>query len=77
MTALAEKIYNEALELPTDDRLMLLDKLLHNTNLPTQTDIDQAWTEEVERRSQQINDGTATLISGEEVFARINKLLAK
>jgi hypothetical protein len=29
MTALAEKIYNEALDLPAEDRLSLLDKLLH------------------------------------------------
>jgi hypothetical protein len=28
MTALTEKIYNEVLDLPTDERLSLIDKLL-------------------------------------------------
>ena len=54
MTALAEKIYNEALDLPAEDRLSLLDKLLHSSNLSTQADIDQAWIKEVERRDRQI-----------------------
>jgi hypothetical protein len=76
MTALAEKIYNEALDLPAEDRLALLDRLLHDTNLSTQTDIDQAWAEEAERRDRQIDAGTATLIPGAEVFAKINARLA-
>jgi putative addiction module component (TIGR02574 family) len=77
MTALAEKIYNEALDLPTNERLSLIDKLLHVSNLSTQAEIDQAWSEEVERREQQIENGTATLIPAEEVFAEINARLAK
>ena len=72
MPALAEKIYNEALDLPTDDRLTLLDKLLHTSNLSTQTEVDQAWVTEAARRDQQIDNGTATLIPGDEVFAKIN-----
>ena len=35
MLALADKVYDEALTLPTDDRLKLIDKLLRSTNLPT------------------------------------------
>ena len=76
MTALAEKIYNEALNLPAEDRLSLLDKLLHSSNLATQADIDQAWIKEAERRDRQIDEGTAVLIPGEEVFAKINARLA-
>ncbi len=76
MTALAEKIYNEALDLPTDDRLTLFDKLLHTSNLSTQTEIDQAWVTEVERRDRQIDDGTATLIPGDEVFSKIDARFA-
>jgi hypothetical protein len=76
MTALAEKIYNEALDLPAEDRLTLLDRLLHSNNLSTQTDIDQAWIKEAERRDRQIDEGAATLIPGAEVFAKINARLA-
>ncbi|MCK4400995.1 addiction module protein [bacterium] len=77
MVALAEKVYEEALDLPTDDRLKLIDKLLHSTNLPIQMDIDKAWALEVEKRSKQIEEGTAKLIPGEEVFLKIKNRLAQ
>lgn len=76
MTALAERIYNEALDLPAEDRLTLLDRLLHSSNLSTQADIDQTWAKEAERRDRQIDEGTAPLIPGAEVFAKINARLA-
>jgi putative addiction module component (TIGR02574 family) len=76
MIALAEKVYEEALDLPTDDRLKLIDRLLHSTNLPTQEDIDKAWSKEVNARSDRLKNGSAKLIPGEEVFAKIKSRLA-
>lgn len=73
MTVSAEKIYQQALDLPIDDRLDLIDKLLYSTNLPTQTEIDQAWAKEVELRVQSLETGKARLIPGEEVFDKIKK----
>lgn len=60
--------------LPINDRLILIDKLLISTNLPAQNDIDQAWVQEVERRCQEVDNGTAKLIPGEEVFEKILKM---
>ncbi len=77
MTDLAEKLFEQALDLPIDDRLMLIDKLIISTNLPTQNDIDQAWAKEVERRCRDIENGTAKLIPGEEVFEKIKKRFSK
>ena len=77
MAELAEKIYEQALDLPIDDRLILIDKLLISTNLPTQNDIDQAWSKEVERRCQELDNGKAKLIPGEEVFEKIKKRFSK
>ena len=77
MVALAEKIYEQALDLPIDDRLILIDKLLHSTNLPTQAEIDQVWAKEVERRCQELDNGKAKLIPGEEVFEKIRKRFSK
>ena len=70
---MTEKIYEQALDLPTGDRLILIDKLLHSTNLPTQLEVDKLWAEEVERRSKEIESGKARLIPGEEVFEKIKK----
>jgi putative addiction module component (TIGR02574 family) len=77
MVELAEKIYEQALDLPIDDRLILIDKLLISTNLPTQNDINQAWSKEVERRCQELDSGKARLISGDEVFEKIKKRFSK
>lgn len=77
MAASAEKIYQEALDLPIDARLMLIDKLLQSTNLPTQSEIDRAWAEEVELRSQAIETGSAKLIPGESVFEKIKQRFPK
>ena len=74
---LAEKIYEQALDLPIDDRLVLIDKLLINTNLSTQESIDQAWSKEVEFRAQALGAGKTKLISGEEVFRKIKSRFAK
>jgi len=77
MAGLQEKIYEQALDLSLDDRLILIDKLLVSINLPTHEDIDQAWSIEVERRCQEFDRGEAKLISGEEVFEKVRKRFEK
>ncbi len=77
MAVLVEKIYKEALDLPTDDRLILIDKLLQSTNLPTQIEIDQAWAKEVDLRYEKLESGKARLIPGEEVFEKVKKRFSK
>ncbi len=77
MIALSEKIYEQALDLPVDDRLTLIDKLLTSTNLPTHKEIDLAWSKEVELRSRELDNGKSKLIPGEEVFKKIKKRFSK
>ena len=73
MTVVADKVFNEALSLPSDARMSLVEKLLVSLNLPTRADIDLLWAEEAERRVSQIDRGEAELISGDEVFAKIRR----
>jgi putative addiction module component (TIGR02574 family) len=77
VVASAEKIYEQALDLPIEARLILIDKLLQSTNLPTRAEIDQAWANEVELRSQSLDSGKAKLIAGEAVFEKIKKRFSK
>nr|NJM00844.1 addiction module protein [Desulfobacula sp.] len=51
-----------------------LSKLIISTNLSAQNDVDQAWVKEVERRCQEVDNGIAKLIPGEEVFDKIVKM---
>ena len=71
MTATTEKLMDEVLDLPADERLSLVDRLIASLNLPTQTAIDRLWAEEAERRLAQIDRGEVELIPGEQVFAEI------
>jgi len=71
MSKVAERVFGDALSLPADARLSLVEKLLLSLNLPTQEEIDRLWAEESERRIAQIDRGDVKLVPGEEVFTKI------
>ncbi len=73
MNAVAEKICDEILEFPTNERVEIIDKLLYENSFSVKKEIKNAWIDEVNKRVESIDNGTAKLIPGEEVFARINK----
>mgnify|MGYP001255330455 FL=1 len=73
MTVVADKVFNDALSLPSDARMSLVEKLLTSLNLPTHVEIDRLWAEEAERRVFQIDRGEVELIPGNEVFAKIRQ----
>jgi len=73
MTVIADKVFNDALSLPSDARISLVEKLLTSLNLPTHAEIDRLWAAEAEQRVSQIDRGDAELIPGEEAFAKIRR----
>jgi len=77
LTQFTQKIYKQALDLPTEERLLFIDKLLQSTNLPTQSEIDRAWSREAAKRAKEIDNGTVSLIPGEEVFEKVKKRFSK
>ena len=73
MASTIEEICNEALFLPVDARIGLVERLLISLNLPTKADIDRLWAEEAERRIVEIDRGDVELIPGEQVFDTIRR----
>lgn len=73
MSMVAEKLFDEALSLPAEARMSLVEKLLTSLNLPTQPEIDRLWAEEAEKRIAQIEKGEVKLVSGKRVFSDIRK----
>jgi putative addiction module component (TIGR02574 family) len=71
MAMRAEQFIDEALSLPTEARVQLIEQLLVSLNLPIQPQIDELWRDEVERRSSQIAAGEVPLTPSEQVFAQI------
>jgi putative addiction module component (TIGR02574 family) len=73
MPAVAKKVFDEALSLPAEVRMSLVEKLLASLNLPTQPEIDRLWAEEIERRIAQIDKREIKLVPGKKVFSNIRK----
>jgi putative addiction module component (TIGR02574 family) len=77
MATTSDRVVEEALSLPADDRLRLIEKLLTSLNLPIDEEIDRLWAEEAEHRVSQIEKGEKKLVPGEEVFNKIRKKYGK
>ena len=71
-----EELISEAVSLPVDIRLQLIERLL-NSLQPTHKDIDELWAAEAERRVKEVESGTAKPIPGNEVFSKIRDRLIK
>ena len=71
MVSTRDRVIEEALSLPADVRLSLVEKLLMSLNLPTDAEIDRIWAEEAENRVSQIGSGEVKPVPGEEVFSKI------
>ncbi len=77
MAIVADKVFDDALSLPSDARMILVERLLKSLNLPIQAEIDNLWAEEAERRISQIDRGDVDLIPGDVVFAKIRQKYQK
>jgi putative addiction module component (TIGR02574 family) len=64
-------VFDQALALPAEQRLRLVDALLSSLNAPISPEVERVWRDEAERRVAEIEAGEAGLIEGEEAFARL------
>lgn len=69
MATRVEILEAEMLQLPAAERALLLQSLI--SSLDVETEIEDAWAKEVERRHAQIESGEAQMISGPEALAKI------
>ena len=77
MLTAVDKVINEAIELPADTRIGLVNRILISLNLPTQPEIDRLWAKESERRIAEIDSGEVDLIPGEDVFLKMHRKYAQ
>ncbi len=66
MTAQTMEIMDVVDSLPIDIKLELVDRLLESIS-PRRKEIDDAWSEEVERRIDEVESGKVKLIPLDEV----------
>jgi putative addiction module component (TIGR02574 family) len=77
---MSPKIVNmvkHALELPSQDRAFIAEKLLESLDYEEPFEISREWKKEINERCRQIDKGNAQLIAGEKVFKEAFKRLKK
>ncbi len=62
-----DDLISEAVSLPVEIRLQLVEKLLESLN-PSYKEIDDLWAVEAEKRVSEIERGEVKTVPGEKVF---------
>lgn len=71
MTQKSRVVLEETLKLPPDERAEVAEQLIASLDEAPDTDVEQAWQEEIQKRIQQIDRGEVKTISWEEVQRRL------
>ena len=75
MSPKLQRIEDEALHLPPEDRELLVESLLRSLQDSAGTDIDPAWIAEAERRYREYRSGQVQAIPGDGLFDQIRQEL--
>ena len=77
MSRSPQELLKEAMDLPPEARAALADSLLNSLDTETDLNVEQAWQEEIQKRMASIEDGTAEMISWEDVQAQLLRRLQR
>ncbi len=66
----AEKIIAEALQLPSQLRALVAERLIESLDLEESGEVSPEWREEIARRCREIDEGLVELIPAETVLAQ-------
>ncbi|MCF2971363.1 addiction module protein [Synechococcus sp. Nb3U1] len=72
-----EQLTEELLALPSVSRALLAEKLVESLEFDTDPTIRAAWITEAKKRRDQVRDGSAQPIPGEEALAQVRRLLGQ
>ena len=76
MTDKTQAIVEQALKLSPTERADVAEQLLASLDEVPDTDVEQAWQEEIQRRLQQVERGEVELMDSDTVMAELRKKLA-
>jgi len=75
MSDLLIELSHKALTLPPGEREQLAEDILASLQGDTDAEVDSAWDQEIRRRVDEVNSGTAKLIPAEDVFAEVRSIV--
>ncbi|MBC8205651.1 MAG: addiction module protein [Kiritimatiellales bacterium] len=70
MSITAEKLVDEALNLPIQVRAFVAEKLIESLDEVPGATLSPAWEKEIKKRCQEIDQGLIELRSAEDVFTK-------
>ncbi len=70
-----QKIEEEALHLPKEERVTLIQKLVLSIDIPSEEELREEWLSEASRRAKELDDGVVQPIPGNEVFKKARALI--
>jgi hypothetical protein len=65
-----DELFDEIDILPIDLKAKIVDKILASIT-PLNSDIDKLWIKEVNKRKQEVESNSVTLVDGDEVFKKM------
>lgn len=68
-----QQLTEAALSLPEPQRIELAASLIHSLEQAPDPQAETLWADEIKRRLESIDDGTAKLFPADEVFAEMKK----
>lgn len=71
MARCAEDLVAEAVALPTEERVLLFERLARTLQPPVEDPVSTAWLDEAERRWEEMERGDDPGILGDHVFAEL------
>jgi len=71
MPDLVTELSQKSQALAPEDRARLAEMLLDSIHLSVDQAIEDAWDEELKRRIDEVEQGTASLVSAEDAFAQV------
>jgi putative addiction module component (TIGR02574 family) len=64
-----QKIEDEALHLPKEERALLIQRLILSLESPSKEELRSDWLLEARRRAHELDDGSVQAVSSEDVTA--------
>jgi putative addiction module component (TIGR02574 family) len=77
MPMTVDQLVAEALNLPTEARVELAERLALSMDAGELTEIDKRWAAEARRRADELISGKVQGIPGEQVFAEARRILGE
>jgi len=76
MSPNAQKVLEEARQLPPEEREWLAELLLIDDERVSAAEVESAWDEEIKRRLDEIDSGAVKMVSHEEFLADLDAHIA-